>query len=284
MVLTVEFLSFIAEIDPNQQDNEGSTPLSLAAQAGQVDCMRILLKEFRNVKVDHQNKKGYTALIQAAINGRIDCCKLLLEAGANPFLTDKIRKKNALQWAEFCGRGPCAAAIREMTGSFPALMRHLVSAGQSVLTRHRGVWGSDSELDTLSRRQCNRDREQRRGTISRMVQRSKKWIGKLKPRRKQSYNTIGSLVSVAFAISGPGVSEKMTQVAADAKTRTTVGPTRSNKCQSPPWGVIPAVQIIAPCDEFQSGRRPSLQITHVNSVPAATNNTEIEQVCCFFYF
>lgn len=48
---------------------------------GYREIVRVLLHEFRKIRVDHKNKAGFTALMKAALQGRTSCAKLLLYAG-----------------------------------------------------------------------------------------------------------------------------------------------------------------------------------------------------------
>lgn len=51
--------------------------------SGYREIVRILLHEFRKIRVDHKNKAGFTALMKAALQGRTSCAKLLLYAGTS---------------------------------------------------------------------------------------------------------------------------------------------------------------------------------------------------------
>jgi ankyrin repeat protein len=59
-----------------------ASPLRLAAQRGQVECIRILLQY--NVGLDEIGEGRITALAFAAGNGHAEICKILLEHGADP--------------------------------------------------------------------------------------------------------------------------------------------------------------------------------------------------------
>lgn len=111
----VEMLTDVPEVEVNLPDKEGNTPLIFAAQAGQEECVRLLLHEFKKIRVDHANKAGFTALMKAGIQGRTKCAKLLLFAGASPKLRDFGRKLCAEEWARFTGRHDCADAISKFT-------------------------------------------------------------------------------------------------------------------------------------------------------------------------
>ncbi|XP_068984163.1 uncharacterized protein [Bombus flavifrons] len=121
-------------VDPNTPDNEGNTPLHFAAQAGQTECLNILLQRCPDIEVDARNASGFTPLMKAALQGRTKCAKILLFAGANPTLRDQGRGLRAEQWARFCGRYVCAEVIERFA-------RH------RLLERSTSCrWGSEPEL------------------------------------------------------------------------------------------------------------------------------------------
>ncbi|XP_077254463.1 uncharacterized protein LOC143893214 isoform X2 [Temnothorax americanus] len=121
-------------VDPNLPDNEGNTPLHFAAQAGQTECLNILLQRCPDIEVDARNTLGFTPLMKAALQGRTKCAKILLFAGANPTLRDHGRGLRAEQWARFCGRYVCAEMIERFA-------RH------RLLERTTSCrWGSEPEL------------------------------------------------------------------------------------------------------------------------------------------
>ncbi|XP_012151899.2 uncharacterized protein LOC105663987 isoform X1 [Megachile rotundata] len=121
-------------VDPNTPDNEGNTPLHFAAQAGQTECLNILLQRCPDIEVDARNASGFTPLMKAALQGRTKCAKILLFAGANPTLKDHGRGLRAEQWARFCGRYVCAEVIERFA-------RHRLLE-RSTTCR----WGSEPEL------------------------------------------------------------------------------------------------------------------------------------------
>lgn len=93
--------------DVNQQDEDGNTPLIMAAMGGRGDMMSMLIHE-KGVHVDHQNNQGKTALMSLMGNGFYEgdwewmyriTLMLLQEGRADPNLVDKDGN-NALVLAE----------------------------------------------------------------------------------------------------------------------------------------------------------------------------------------
>ncbi|XP_063412180.1 ankyrin repeat domain-containing protein 33B-like [Mytilus trossulus] len=111
----VEVLSEVPGVDVNLADKEGNTPLIFASQAGYKEILKVLLNDFRKIKVDQKSKAGFTALMKSAIQGRTACAKLILFAGANPRLRDNGRKLTAEEWARFTNRHECADEIAKFT-------------------------------------------------------------------------------------------------------------------------------------------------------------------------
>ena len=74
-----------AQVDASQ--NEGATALMAAAVQGHSKCVAALLGA--SVQVDVKAEKGYTALHLAAINGHSDVVAMLLKSGADRALKDE---------------------------------------------------------------------------------------------------------------------------------------------------------------------------------------------------
>lgn len=72
--------------NPNISDNEGRTPLIIAAEEGFLDGVEVLLN--RGAQVDVANGTGETPLIAAVHVRNIALMELLLEGGADPDRTD----------------------------------------------------------------------------------------------------------------------------------------------------------------------------------------------------
>lgn len=80
---------FLAKgIDANKPDNEGNTPLMIAASSKEPNgTLEQLIPLAKNINV--QNKKGETALTKAIQSGTTEASILLLEKGANIKMLDK---------------------------------------------------------------------------------------------------------------------------------------------------------------------------------------------------
>ncbi|TMJ15654.1 MAG: ankyrin repeat domain-containing protein [Alphaproteobacteria bacterium] len=83
---------------PDIQNNEGNTPLALAAQIGWEDGAVVLLA--RRASVDLPNRQGETPLILAVHHRDLAMVRLLLAKGANPRRTDSLSGLSALDYAK----------------------------------------------------------------------------------------------------------------------------------------------------------------------------------------
>jgi ankyrin repeat protein len=69
-------------IDVNQRDANGCTPLMIASRDGHKEIVRMLLKH-KSIDANLQNKKGLTALVEASRRGHNEIVKLLSDHNAN---------------------------------------------------------------------------------------------------------------------------------------------------------------------------------------------------------
>ncbi len=72
--------------DVNQPDEDGTTPLQVAAKAGNIDIFNLLLGA--GADVDTPDNKGRTALTEASKRGHSSIVKKLLDSGADPIRPD----------------------------------------------------------------------------------------------------------------------------------------------------------------------------------------------------
>jgi ankyrin repeat protein len=97
---------------PDLQSNDGSTPLTLAAQLGWTDGATQLLARRANPNLG--NRSGETPLIIAVQRRDLQMVRLLLSQRADPNQTDNLSGNSAIDYAR---RDPRAAAIlRELEG------------------------------------------------------------------------------------------------------------------------------------------------------------------------
>lgn len=87
-----------AGADVNVPEATGRTVLSLAAQAGLAEVVRILVIDF-GMDVNARDEVGGTALMLASEKGATDVVKILLAAGADVKATDKLMR-SALSMAQ----------------------------------------------------------------------------------------------------------------------------------------------------------------------------------------
>ena len=87
--ITIELIDLLIrtyQLDPMGKDDDGNTPLHIAAQKGQVDTVKHLITEYE-VKIDARNNQDNTPLCVAALNGQIDIIKILVEEfNCSPFV------------------------------------------------------------------------------------------------------------------------------------------------------------------------------------------------------
>ncbi len=74
-------------VDANKVDNDGNTPLMIAASAREKGALEVLLPITKNSNI--QNKKGESALTKAIQSGTVETVTLLLEKGADAQILDK---------------------------------------------------------------------------------------------------------------------------------------------------------------------------------------------------
>lgn len=93
------WLNFILQKNakPDVRDNQGNTPLMIAAQLGFIEGAQALLRKRANI--NQGNSSGETPLIRAVQNRDAAMVRLLLANGANPDKTDTIAGMSARDYA-----------------------------------------------------------------------------------------------------------------------------------------------------------------------------------------
>jgi len=92
-------------------DKGGRTALMSAASQGHFEVVRVLAK--RGAKLNAADHQGYTPLMNAAFEGHGEIVRLLLSAGANPMALRKDKHQSAADLAESRGHVEVATMIRE---------------------------------------------------------------------------------------------------------------------------------------------------------------------------
>ena len=110
----VDYLLSRPGILKDPQDKRGSTPLMLAAAAGNIGCVESLLASGCDLKL--KSPDGSTALHRAAAQGQLAVVDKLLEAGADPKATDAR------------GNTPDKLAEQKKKGDWESVVSHLKQA------------------------------------------------------------------------------------------------------------------------------------------------------------
>ncbi|XP_027251825.2 photoreceptor ankyrin repeat protein isoform X2 [Cricetulus griseus] len=110
----VALLSYCPFLDVNQQDKDGNTALMLAAQAGHMPLVTLLLNYFAGLDLERRDQRGLTALMKAAIRDRSECVVALLMAGADLSSVDPVRGRTALEWAVLTDSFDTVRKIRQL--------------------------------------------------------------------------------------------------------------------------------------------------------------------------
>ena len=100
-----------AGVDFNIHDDDGSTPLIFASDAGRVATARELLGNGANVNT--RDRLGRSALTYAMYRGRLDVVRLLLEFGADASLFD-VDGCTPLMYGAARGSTTCCAALLDI--------------------------------------------------------------------------------------------------------------------------------------------------------------------------
>lgn len=112
---------------PTIQDNDGNTPLGIAAQIGWVEGADTLLS--RGAPVDQTNNRGETPLILAVHAHEVPMVRLLLSHGANPKRSDSAAGYSAIDYAKQDARD---ASILKMLEEQSAAAKPKEVAGPSL--------------------------------------------------------------------------------------------------------------------------------------------------------
>jgi len=97
--------------NPNIQNSQGDTPLSIAAQIGWLEGAQILLSH--GAAADLANSRGETPLIMAVHQRDVGMVRLLLGNGANPKKTDNAAGYSAIDYARQDSRAQMIVKLLE---------------------------------------------------------------------------------------------------------------------------------------------------------------------------
>ena len=73
----VELLLADARVNVNQADEDGDTPVNIAANMGRDRCLELLLAD-PHIRVNQTNAKGQTPMYAAAALGNVRCLELFI--------------------------------------------------------------------------------------------------------------------------------------------------------------------------------------------------------------
>ncbi|CAL4065188.1 unnamed protein product, partial [Meganyctiphanes norvegica] len=104
-------IEHITDIDVNEPDENGFTPLMWASSYGQLPTVRQLLQH--RAAVDIEGEDGETALLLACANGHHECVKMLLSCGANPNHIDHI-SNSGLMYAAHSDHSHCVNELLDV--------------------------------------------------------------------------------------------------------------------------------------------------------------------------
>jgi hypothetical protein len=100
--------------NPDIRDNEGNTPLTMAAQLGFTEGAELLLRE--GAGINQGNNSGETALIIATQQRDVPMVRMLIANGADPRKADRIAGKSAHDYAAEDAR---SAAVLKILDAAP---------------------------------------------------------------------------------------------------------------------------------------------------------------------
>ena len=143
----VEHLIASYSADPNRRNEQGLTPLGVAAKADQLECVDFLVSSGAQVDVKLADEKN--ALIIAAAHGSLRCCQRLVELGVNLEATDR-EGMTALSAACFKGHREVAQFLLDRG----ARISHRDIVGRNPM--HLAALGGDKNtVSLLLSRNCD---------------------------------------------------------------------------------------------------------------------------------
>jgi ankyrin repeat protein len=108
--------------DPNIRDNEGNTPLIVAAQAGFFEGVRLMLAGKASVNL--VNNRGQSALFKSVEARDPQSVRLLLDAGADPDLPEHQTGQSA---RDLAAADPRSGQVGKMLAEAPKKARRAVA-------------------------------------------------------------------------------------------------------------------------------------------------------------
>ena len=109
---TVKMLLYTGKVDANRSSgSELRSPLSWATANGNLDVIRELVKQ-KNINLESRDRRGRTPLMVACQQGHADAANLLLDTGlVSVNARDRFWNRTSLIWASILGRDAIVAAL-----------------------------------------------------------------------------------------------------------------------------------------------------------------------------
>lgn len=232
----VKMLLF-AQVNPNEKNDEGFTPLYFAAQYLTPETLTMLLD--RGARVNLQSKYNLTPLMAAAAAGRADNVQILLEYGADPNMLDD-KNLSALDHAFNNHQLEAAVLLNPVTTVVKPQTEEVVSLeesnGKAALEHSAPVAAPENEetvviLETQEQTNDNPTLAE----IDAKIEQTRQALARLIALRKQIVETEEAQLAQAQASSAkvakPAKTAKPAKVSSEVKT-TTYSKTKTTKTTS----------------------------------------------------